>query len=183
MIELSIARRYAKALFDVSLETSTPEAVLSLVLKVADAFGVQHDLLATLSNRFIDINARIKVAEEIALKVGATAEVVNFLKLLIKKGRLTLFPQIRDSFKALVLEHAGKMEARVTTAAALTDAQYNELAGLLSGVTGKQVSIIKDIKEEVLGGIKVYLGGEIYDATIKSQLNKLTENLRKEVFS
>ena len=62
--------------------------------------------------------------------------------------------------------------AYVTVARPLTDADEQALAAKLSDMYGRQVSLKVDVDPEVIGGVSVQVGSDLYDGTI---LRRLTE--------
>jgi F-type H+-transporting ATPase subunit delta len=60
--------------------------------------------------------------------------------------------------------------AYVTTATPLTDAEEERLAGRLSEIYGRQISLKVDVDAAVLGGVKVRVGSDLYDGTVSRRL-------------
>lgn len=179
MIESSIARRYAKALLDIASESGQT----SLFLSELDSFHnlcLKHpSLMDVLSNRFMDLTARMNIVDELAGRLKLNPMIRNFLKLLIKKGRAGFLDFIVKAYQKLVYELEGKLEAVITSAKPLNDLHYKEIQKILSKITGKKIIAQKDIKPEVLGGLAIRIGGEVYDGTIRASLNKIGEEMRK----
>jgi F-type H+-transporting ATPase subunit delta len=62
--------------------------------------------------------------------------------------------------------------AYVTVAAALTDAQERRLGGALSQMYGRQIETKIVVVPEVLGGVSVRVGHDLYDGTVLRRLNR-----------
>lgn len=60
--------------------------------------------------------------------------------------------------------------AYVTTAAPLTDAEEERLAGRLTELYGRQISLKLDVDPSVVGGVKVQVGADLYDGTVSRRL-------------
>lgn len=60
----------------------------------------------------------------------------------------------------------------ITTATQLTDSQRKQAEELVANRTGK-AKIVFEKDSTVLGGIKVSIGGQTYDATLEGQLKEL----------
>lgn len=179
MIETSIARRYAKALLDIAAESDQTNLFLS-ELDFFHNLCLKHpSLMDVLSNRFMDLTARMNIVDELSGKLKLNPMIKNFLKLLIKKGRAELLGLIVKTYQKLVYELEGKLEAVITSAKPLDDLHYEEIQKILSKITGKKIITQKEIKPEVLGGMSVRIGGEVYDGTIRASLDKISDEMRK----
>ncbi|GAA1029524.1 F0F1 ATP synthase subunit delta [Virgisporangium ochraceum] len=60
--------------------------------------------------------------------------------------------------------------AYVTTAAPLSDAEEERLAGRLSELYGRQISLKVDVDPSVVGGVRVRVGSDLYDGTVSRRL-------------
>lgn len=60
--------------------------------------------------------------------------------------------------------------AYVTTAAPLSDAEEERLAGRLTELYGRQISLKVDVDPSVVGGVKVQVGADLYDGTVSRRL-------------
>jgi F-type H+-transporting ATPase subunit delta len=60
--------------------------------------------------------------------------------------------------------------AYVTTAVALTDDEEERLAGRLSELYGRQISLKLDVDPAVIGGVRVHVGSDLYDGTVSRRL-------------
>lgn len=180
MIESSIARRYAKALVEIGKETGE----MSRYLEDLEGFrGVcqQHqELFDALTNRFIDLGARLTLVDVLCQKLGFQLMTGHFLKVLIHKSRMELLDFIVNAYRRYVYDHENKLEAVITTARPLADADYLEIAEILHHLTGKKIVAEKQVKPEVLGGVSVRMGGEVFDGTVKTRLAALTAAMARE---
>ncbi|MEN3270025.1 F0F1 ATP synthase subunit delta [Pseudonocardia sp.] len=60
--------------------------------------------------------------------------------------------------------------AYVTTAVPLSDAEEERLAGRLSELYGRPISLKVDVDPSVVGGVKVQVGADLYDGTVSRRL-------------
>ena len=182
MIEASIARRYAKALVEIAHELGQLEPFRLQVEDFEEVLKTSDDLRDILSNRFVDVANRLAVVDTLAAKEGYAKEVTNFLKLLIKKGRMDLYPLIAEAFQKFAFDLEGKVEATVASVSPLGDSTYAELNKILSQKTGKKVLTRKEIKPEVLGGLRILLGNDVYDGTVQHSLDAMTQKMKDTAF-
>jgi F-type H+-transporting ATPase subunit delta len=73
----------------------------------------------------------------------------------------------------LVDERAGVVEARVSTAQPLSDAQSRALQASLSARTGKSIRLVAAQDPALLGGVKVQVGSTVFDASLQGRLRLL----------
>jgi F-type H+-transporting ATPase subunit delta len=69
--------------------------------------------------------------------------------------------------------------AYVTTASPLTDADEDRLAGRLSQMYGRQVSLKIDVDPRIIGGVRVQVGSDLYDGTVARRLAEARTALSK----
>jgi F-type H+-transporting ATPase subunit delta len=62
--------------------------------------------------------------------------------------------------------------AYVTVAKPLGDAEETALAGKLSAIYGREVSLKVDVNPAIIGGVSVKVGSDLYDGTILRRLNE-----------
>ena len=177
MIEASIARRYARALIELAREEGKIEAYALLLQNFQALCRENALLLDTLTNRFFDLAARLRIVDRLAQKLDLALSVKNFIKLLIKKGRIGLFGDIVLEYQREVYLFQNKVVATIVSARDLPDSITREIQSILAKKTGKDVVVEKEVKPNVLGGVCVRMGGEVYDGTVKAALDCLTEKM------
>ena len=128
-----------------------------------------------------DAEVKKGVVEAIASKKGFNPTTKNFLLLLVDKGRLPLLPEMYRSYQKLSDEKAGRMNAAAVTASQLTEPLIKEIVTSLEKRTGKKVSLSSEVEPALIGGVIIKIGDIIYDGSIKTQLNKLRDNIKKTI--
>jgi F-type H+-transporting ATPase subunit delta len=100
-----------------------------------------------------------------------------FLKLVARKKRAGLLPEIIDEFQILLDEKRGIINVDVTSAVQLSDQQTDELVTRLAAFTGKKIRARLAVNEQFIGGVAVKIGDTIYDGSISHQLQVLRQTL------
>lgn len=179
MIGFVLARRYAKALIDLSEDAGKISEVGEELVQIADVF----DRSPELAHLFTDPTVRSRKKEEIlrdVLEKGKTGDLTGrFLVLLLDKGRLLGIREIADAYRDLADVRENRVRARVQSAVPLEDKEVERFRKVLSGLSGKEVVIEVEIDEGLVGGIVTRLGSEVYDGSLKNQLRQVKENLSK----
>ena len=109
---------------------------------------------------------------------GLTAEMQNFVRVLIGNGRLTLAPEIRDIFQTLKNEREGVVDAVVESAFLLDAAQTAALTAELERRYRRKVKPQVTVNKELIGGVRVQVGDEVIDSSVRGQLAMMAGALR-----
>lgn len=171
-----MAKRYAKALFDLGLEEKSLERFGEELARVQKAFAMEPALLKLLSLRELKPEKKEKMADSLAKKLMLSPWVENLLKLLVQRRRMGHFIWVEKAFTKLVLESENKLTARVDAAEVKPlEALKGELKKSLEQLTGKKVELAFEEKPDLLGGFRVSVGDTVYDASLAGELQRLKE--------
>lgn len=173
----TIARRYGTALADVVLKSGETATVTSELEAWKDIFNSNAELRSAFANPAISHIDKEKVLNSLIEKAKPTKTTANFLRVLLKNGRLTEIAEINDRFGSVLEERSGHVAAQVTSARELSAEQKNELKANLEKLTGKQVQLRFGIDKDIIGGVVTRVGSTVYDGSVRTQL----ENLKQEL--
>jgi F-type H+-transporting ATPase subunit delta len=173
-----IGRRYAKALFAVAMEKNAVTTYLEELRNLDEASKECPELIPALSAEEFPATQRHNVMEALArpLKIGPT--VVDFIKLLIDKRRISGFHDIVTAFQRYVDDSVGVVTATVTTAGAIIDSQV--LSGIESEIArlkGRKVRMQTKVNPDLIGGVVVRIGDEIFDGSVAAELKRMKDQL------
>ena len=101
------------------------------------------------------------------------AKVANLLQVVIENGRLAALPEIAAQFKALVNARSGSSDALVQSAFAIDDAALAEVVASLEKRFGRKLNARVEIAPELIGGIRVVVGDEVLDTSVKARLEQM----------
>lgn len=108
-----------------------------------------------------------------ALAGKVSPDFLNFLLVLIRRGRFSALSAIRHAAIKQFDEVTGQVRATVTTASPISQAAQGKLADRLGKLLGKQVRIETKLDESIIGGVVVRIGDTVYDASVLNQLNQV----------
>lgn len=168
------ARRYAEAAFDVAREDGDLDRWVSELRNMSDMIQ-RPNVRSYFDNP--DVSTDEKLATLSQFFPEATPHVLNLLRVLTSRHRVHLMPPIAAEFEQLVRSARGILEATVTVARPVTDAEREEIRQRLSGATGKQVEIETQVDPSIIGGVIVHIGDHLVDASIAGRLQRLRQNL------
>jgi F-type H+-transporting ATPase subunit delta len=169
------ARVYAEALFDVAKERGKLDAIRDELAQFADALDSNRELQVFFFSPYFSSAEKVE-----GLKRGvsdADQELVNFLELLIEKGRMTEVFRIRREFEELWKRENRQLEVTVTSAVELDPAVVARVGEEIERQTGQKVDLASDVDEDILGGIVLQVGNMVLDASIRSRLEKLRKSV------
>ncbi len=175
----TIARRYSTALADIVLSSGETETVKSELAGWNDMFAENSNLPTVFSNPAIAQKNKEKVLESLIASSKPTKTTANFLRILLRNGRLADLGNINDRFESVLEERGGVVSAEVTSARPLPDSERNAFQTNLEKLTGKKVNISYAVDENIIGGVVTRIGSTVYDGSVKTKL----ENLREELIN
>jgi F-type H+-transporting ATPase subunit delta len=179
MIMGSIARRYAKALFGLAVDTGRVEAWATSLLSLKEAVESSPDLRDVLSNPVYSKDQRRAIVEKLAAALSLDAEPRSLLLLLGDRNRLSYLSAMVDTFRDLADQHLGRVRARVTSAVKLDDAAAQAIADKLSQSTKMKVLLEREVDPAILGGAVAQVGSLVYDGSVRTQLEDLRQQLKR----
>ncbi len=168
MAELAtIARPYAEALFKSGGTAGAVEQVSALAAVAADP-----QLRRFAGNPKVDA---AQVFDVIAAVVTTplSAPVRNFLRAVLDNGRLDALPAIAVQFHALVNAQSGVSDATVYSAFAIDDTQLAAVVVALEKRFARKLNASVVVQPELIGGIRVVVGDEVLDTSVKARLEQM----------
>jgi F-type H+-transporting ATPase subunit delta len=178
MIEGSLSRRYAKALFQLAVAENKEEAVAAELQSFAEVYA-QPELNGVLNNPGFAPQSRKNIVAQISRSLQLSPLVSHFLALLVERDRLSFFPGIVDRYRRMLDEKKGQAEARVITASPLDDAELKRLGETLGKISGKKIILKQESDAALIGGAVVHLEGKIYDGSVRAQLEKMKKQVEQ----
>ena len=110
---------------------------------------------------------------------GGSEHGTNFFKLLLENGRVSALPEIADQFEALKAKVENTVDAVITSAAPLSDAQQQAMADSLKEKLGREVNVTTEIDENLIGGAVIRAGDVVIDGSLRARLDGLANALTK----
>lgn len=176
----AIANRYGRALADVAVEKGEHSGVkeeLSIFVQMMEESAELRELF---SNPTVSPQNQRAVIKAITERAKPSQTTIKFLDVLLDNHRLQHLPEIYKAFVRSLDSRLGVVEAKVTTARPMSEAQQNRLVEKLKKVTGKEVRTQFSVDPTIIGGVITQIGSQIYDGSIRSQLQQLRSRLSRD---
>jgi F-type H+-transporting ATPase subunit delta len=173
------AREFAKALFLISEEEGSSDAMLEDVM-LADAVFTENPTYVKL----LDTPA-IEKSEKLSLIDGSFGAVnenlKNLIKILCQRHSVYAYSRVAAAYSELYDTSRGIERVVAVTAIKMTDKQLSALAEKLEKITSKRVIIKNETDPAILGGIKLRYMGVQMDYTLRSRLDAIERSLANTV--
>ncbi len=171
MAELAtLARPYAEALFQVAQKGDLKQASTELDALAAVAANPQLRQFADAPQ-----TGGAQVFDVIASVAGVSLSDAskNLLRTVIDNGRVSVLPEIAAQFHALVGERSGVADAVIHSAFAIEPAALADLIGTLEKRFKRKLSATVQLQPELIGGVRVVVGDEVLDTSVKARLAQM----------
>jgi len=168
MAELAtIARPYAEALFRAGGNAATAEQVSALAAVAADAQLRQYA-----GNPKVEATQVYDLLSSV-VKMPLSSQVSNFLRAVLDNGRLDALPEIAAQFHALVNAQSGISDATVYSAFPIDGAKLADVVATLEKRFARKLNASVVVQPELIGGIRVVVGDEVLDTSVKARLEQM----------
>lgn len=174
MVDIQVAKRYAKSLLDLSKENGTVDDVntdMKLFLSVCEQ---NKDLVLMLLNPIIASYKKMKVLSSI-FDGKVNKLTISFFQIVTKKGREKFLLQIAKEFISNYKILKNIQTAEITSAIGLDDNLRKKVYDLIRNSTNSEVELVEKIDKKLIGGFILRMDDKQYDASISSELRKLTQ--------
>jgi F-type H+-transporting ATPase subunit delta len=174
----SSAPRYARAFAEVAESAKLDAAAAKQQMEdFAGTLADSSELRGFLENPSVEMDKKLKVLDAIADRIKMFPQVRNFIAVILEHHRLTELDQILSEYRELVDEHAGAVEARVTSSRPLNHEDRAQLELQIAKLAGARIRASYAEDASLLGGAIVEIGSTVYDGSVRAQLQKLKQQL------
>ena len=182
MISRTVSRRYAKALMAVTLERGASlDQTLADLENAAVFLAEQPRVLELFTNPMSPMSERQRAHERFLAASKLQPLIQNFLRLLLRKGRIGILGGVVEEFRALADDQAGVIRASVVSAEALADAMVEGIRSRLAARFGRKVILSLAVDPDLIGGLVVRVGSLTFDGSLRSQLKAIQSQLLEGV--
>ena len=177
MSEAAVAKRYAKAVFELGSDDNQLEALTKQIVDMADIYRNHRDLRVVMENPLVLAGEREALLVALAERLGVTGLALNTLRLLQRRRRLMLLPEIARMLSQLADEKQGVVRATVTSAAPLGSQYLSNLKKELEALTHCRVVIDHQQDPLLVAGLVTRIGDKTIDGSVRGRLAELERQL------
>lgn len=177
MAELvTVARPYAEAVYRLAQDGNAFDA-WSRMLASCAAVAQDAQMAALISNPNVGAADVARVFLGVC-DTDLNEQGKNFVKMLIENDRLTTLPHIATLYEDLKRAHQGEVEAVISSAFPLDDAQRQTLVAGLEKRFARKVKATTEVDASLIGGARIVVGDVVIDGSVAGQLQKMSSALK-----
>jgi F-type H+-transporting ATPase subunit delta len=169
----TIARPYAEALMKASGANAAALAgEIGALAQVAADPGMRHfaDSPKVVASQVLDVLTSVARMPS----GGAPSDAArNLLRAVIDNGRLSALPEIATQFQALVDAKSGSSQATIESAFPIDASQLADVKAAMEKRFGRKLEAHVVVKPELIGGVRVVVGDEVLDTSIRARLEQM----------
>ena len=176
-----VASRYAKSLFDLSLEQGALEKVYVDMKLVHDVCRGNKDFMLMLKSPIIKSDKKETILKKIfGTKVNKmTAEFINIIA---RKRREQYLDGIAEAFVNRYKEHKKILTAVITTAMGLDEDLRKKVLQVVKETTKSEVELVEKVNKDIIGGFIIRVGDKQDDTSIRTKILKLNRVFSENPF-
>ncbi len=176
-----VARRYARALFELGKKSGVSEldSYASALEALRSAQAESPDLARVFRNPIFSAEEKKKLVASLAKKLKIEGTILNFCLLLADKGRLDALDSIASVFHELLDAEKGILRGKLLTAVKLDDAKQAAVVKQLEKKAKRTLMLDFGVSPEILGGVVLQVGDQVMDASLRAQLSILKDTIKR----
>ena len=182
----AVAGLYARSFLDAAKGAGATDAVEELDSFIDDVLVGHPEFRQVLTADSIGRDDRVALVDR-AIAPHCSEFFANFLKVLIRHGRIELLEQIRSVVTTVRETEAGKQRVQVRSAKPLSDASRQQISEQLKSKLGFDPILIESVEESLIGGLVIQVGDTVYDSSLRTRVKtlagRLTERTLNEIQS
>lgn len=174
-----ISERYAKALYEFAVNNNSLQDVYQSVSLLTQVYAQNSELKNFIDNPIVSSTDKKKlILTASGEKLGESFE--RFVNLLIENKREKQIQFILLKFLDLYRENHNILRGELTTAITIDNKTEKQLIHLIENQTKASIEFNKIVDPNVLGGFKLEIDNNQWDATIAKQLELIREKYKEQ---
>ena len=177
MEQLSVDMTYATALFEAAGDAGIQEQISEEAHGILDVFQEEPDFHRFFCTPGIPADEKKEVLTNV-LAGKISSELLNFMCILVDKGRVRHFERMVRAYDTLLDQANGIASGEVFSAAPLSDDQIRRLEEQTGKLIGENVQLENHVGKSLIGGVRVQVAGKIFDASLKRKLEDMRSRMQ-----
>ncbi len=171
----TIARPYAKAIFEIAVDKSELKEWADM-LEAAAMIVSDKVVQEKLESPMFTFDQTADLVYSIGKKFF-NEQMHHALRVMAENKRLFLLPEILAAYSALCAEKEHVMQVEVVSAMPMAKAQEKKLKEALAKRYDKEIEMTIEVDSSIIGGAVIKMGDRVLDGSVRGQLDRLKEKL------
>lgn len=170
-----VFNRYAIALLSLSIEKGTTFEYRKEVKTIKEILKENKEFMMTLNDVNLKLNDKYQIVDKVFKSVNE--DIVNYIKIIIRNDRAFY---LYDIFKETLYRFDDFLhieEGIIYCSKNLKDEDIDKAIKAIELKTNNKLELKRVNDESLLGGFIIKVKDNIYDASLKTKLEKMKENL------
>jgi F-type H+-transporting ATPase subunit delta len=179
---LAVATMYARSYMTSAAQNgvTTPEEELNSLMD--DVLGKNPEFNSLLMSDSVGRDDKLGIVDRV-IAPKSSEFFANFLRVLVRHGRITMLPMIQSVLARLQEEAAGKRRVRVRSAKPLSEKSRSQIVNDLKNKLGFDALLQETVDASLIGGMILQVGDTVYDSSLRSRLKTLQGRLVEKAFN
>jgi F-type H+-transporting ATPase subunit delta len=156
-----------------SAAQADPAAITAQLRTVDDLIASSNELKIALASPAVTPSRKRAVMARLLVPMNVSAQVRNFLFVVIDHRRVHELKSIIEAFENLADERLGFVRADVSSATEMPEAERKALEAQLSRLAGKKTRLRYTTDPALVAGVVAKVGSTVYDGSVRGQLERL----------
>ncbi len=177
MSQAPVAERYARASYELAVETGQLPSVTEQVRRFAQVYSGSLELRQVLDNPIVDPEKRSAILLDVAMRLGVMGNALNLIKLLASRKKLRAISDIARRLDRLSDEKASIVRATVTCAKPMPESFFQKLTTELEAATARKIVLEKREDPRLIAGFITRIGDMVIDGSVRGRLDEIERQL------
>lgn len=179
---LAVATMYARSYMTSAAQSGVTSPEEELNSLVEDVLGSNPEFEKLLMSDSVGRDDKLGIVDRV-IAPKSSEFFANFLRVLIRHGRITMLPLIQSVLTQLQEEAAGKRRVRVRSAKPLSQGSRTQIVNDLKNKLGFDALLQETVDASLIGGMILQVGDTVYDSSLRSRLKQLKGRLVEKAFN
>ena len=170
------AKQYSEAIFNVASETSSEKKVNDSLSLLSVSIKSLPELRSFLLTRRVSSSDKSKAIHAI-FSDKCHLIIIEFIAMIEKENIVKLIPLLEKYYSTLLFKNKNVVNVTADIAQDIDESRKNEFKSMLDKALNKNSELSFHVNPKLLGGIRLRVGNELIDASLKNHLNKLRHKM------
>jgi F-type H+-transporting ATPase subunit delta len=170
------AKQYSEAIFNVASETSSEKKVNDSLSLLSVSIKSLPELRSFLLSRRVSSPDKSKAIQAI-FSDKCHLIIIEFIAMIEKENIVKLIPLLEKYYSTLLFKNKNVVNVTADIAQDIDESRKNEFKSMLDKALNKNSELSFHVNPKLLGGIRLRVGNELIDASLKNHLNKLRHKM------